>query len=217
MDHSTRARLSEAAPYVVPFAVFAALTIGGPLLGLPPWLTYPLKTVLAAAALIYYSRAYLHEIKPAFNIESVLAGILVFGLWILLDGAYGYIGTSHFNPYEQASGGWVYALIAFRLGGSALVVPVMEELFWRSFALRFVMSPDFRSVPLGKFSWYSFILVSVLFGLEHHEWLSGILAGMVYAALLYRTRNLFDPILAHAVTNLLLGVYVLTTGSWSFW
>jgi hypothetical protein len=111
----------------------------------------------------------------------------------------------------------VYTLIAFRLGGAALVVPVMEELFWRSFALRFLISSDFRSVPLGKFSWYSFIVVSILFGLEHHEWLSGMLAGMIYALVLYRTRNLFDPILAHAVTNLLLGVYVLTTGSWSFW
>ncbi|MFP3929311.1 MAG: hypothetical protein ACLFUP_10425, partial [Desulfobacteraceae bacterium] len=64
MDQSTRARLREAAPYVVPFAVFAALTVGGPFAGIPPWFNYPLKTVLTAAALVWYRRAYLEEIRP---------------------------------------------------------------------------------------------------------------------------------------------------------
>ena len=107
--------------------------------------------------------------------------------------------------------------LAFRLAGAAIVIPLAEELFWRSFALRFLEKSAFKSIPLGQFSWFSFILVSLAFGLEHHRWLPGIIAGLAYAGLLYRTKNLFSPILSHAVTNLLLGVYVLSTGRWEFW
>jgi CAAX prenyl protease-like protein len=98
-----------------------------------------------------------------------------------------------------------------------LVVPLMEELFWRSFAMRFMIRSDFKSVPLGKFSWFSFLIVAIAFGFEHHQWLPGIVAGLVYAGVLYRSKNLFSPILSHAVTNLLLGIYVLSTAKWGFW
>jgi len=64
---------------------------------------------------------------------------------------------------------------------------------------------------------FSFIFISILFGLEHHRWLVGIAAGMIYAGVLYKEKNLFAPILSHALTNLLLGVYVLYTRQWSFW
>jgi len=93
----------------------------------------------------------------------------------------------------------------------------MEELFWRSFALRFFIKSDFNSVPLGQFSWFSFIFISILFGIEHQRWLVGIFAGMVYSGVLYRSKNLFDPILSHTITNFLLGMYVLSTHQWSFW
>jgi len=85
------------------------------------------------------------------------------------------------------------------------------ELFWRSFVLRFAIRSDFKSAPLGQFSWFSFIFVSLLFGFEHDRWLVGIFAGMVYAGVLYRSKNLFDPILSHTITNFLLGFYVIST------
>jgi hypothetical protein len=130
---------------------------------------------------------------------------------------YPQIGHSEFNPYDYASGYGVYFIITFRLIGATLVVPLMEELFWRSFALRFAIKSDFKSVPLGQFSWFSFIFISILFGLEHERWLVGIFAGMVYSGTLYRSKNLFDPILSHTITNFLLGMYVLLTHQWSFW
>jgi CAAX prenyl protease-like protein len=101
--------------------------------------------------------------------------------------------------------------------GATLIIPVVEELFWRSFALRFLIKPDFKSVTLGQFTWFSFLVVSIAFGFEHHRWLPGIVAGMVYAGVLYRSRNLFSPIQAHATTNFLLGIYVIATKQWHFW
>jgi CAAX prenyl protease-like protein len=93
----------------------------------------------------------------------------------------------------------------------------MEELFWRSFLLRYLIQPDFRRVPLGTFTWSSFIISVALFGVEHNQWFAGIVAGLLYTLLLYRSRSLSSCILAHAVTNFLLGMYVLITQEWQYW
>jgi len=172
---------------------------------------------LIAASLIYFWDVYKQEIRFSFRWSAVISGVFVFFVWVLPEGLYPQIGHSEFNSYEQASGNGVYFVIAFRLIGAILVVPFKEELFWRSFALRFAIQSNFKSVPFGQFSWFSFIFISVLFGFEHHRWLVGIFAGMVSAGVLYRSKNLFDPILSHAITNFLLGVYVLLTHQWSFW
>jgi CAAX prenyl protease-like protein len=204
-------------PYIVPFALFAVCIYAAPLFDTSQFFVYPIKTILVAASLIYFWNAYKQEIKFTFSWLAVISGVVVFFIWVLPEGLYPQIGHSEFNPYEQASGYGVYFFIAFRLVGASLIVPIMEELFWRSFALRFAIRSDFKSIPLGQFSWFSFILISLLFGFEHHRWLVGIVAGMVYAGVLYRRRNLFDPILSHAITNFLLGLYVLSTHQWSFW
>ncbi len=204
-------------PYIVPFALYAICVYIPPLFNVSQGLIYTVKTVLVAAGLIYFRDAYKHEISFSFSWLALISGVFVFVVWVLPEGLYPQIGYSEFNPYEQASGYGVYFVIIFRLIGAILVVPLMEELFWRSFGLRFAITSDFKSVPLGQFSWFSFIFISILFGFEHHRWLVGIVAGMVYAGVLYRSRNLFDPILSHAITNFLLGLYVLATHQWTFW
>ena len=204
-------------PYIVPFALFAIFTYMAPIVNISQRLIYPIRTVLVAASLLYFWNVYKQEIRLSFSWLAVISGILVFFTWVLPEGLYPQIGHSEFNPYEYASGYGVCLLIAFRLIGASLVVPLMEELFWRSFALRFAIRSEFKSLPLGNFSWFSFILISLLFGFEHHRWLVGILAGMVYAGILYRRKNLFDPILSHTITNFILGLYVLSNHQWSFW
>ncbi len=204
-------------PYIAPFALYCILIYIPSLFNISQGLIYPIKTVLVTASLIYFWNVYKEEIRFSFNLLAVISGVVVFFIWVLPEGLYPQIGHSEFNPYEQASGYGVYLVIAFRLIGATLVVPLMEELFWRSFVLRYAISSDFKSLPLGRFSWFSFIFVSILFGFEHHRWLVGIVAGMVYAGILYHRRNLFDPILSHAITNFLLGLYVISTQQWSFW
>ena len=189
----------------------------GPLLNISKAFSYPLQTIVVAVSLICYWKVYREEIRFAFDWTAIIVGMVVFFIWILPEGFYPQMGNSEFNPYELAKGGMVYLLMAVRLFGATFVIPLVEELFWRSFALRFLIKSEFKSVPLGQFSWFSFIAVSVAFGFEHHRWLVGIIAGIIYALTLYRTKNLFSPILAHAVTNFLLGVYVMATGKWYFW
>jgi hypothetical protein len=205
-----------AVPYVLPFALFLLLTelarwIPNSLL----WI-YPLKTVIAGGLLLWFRKAY-NEVKLEFSWLAIAVGILVFVLWIPLYGGYLLLSEPEIvNPYELA-GAWALPWIAIRLFGSAVVVPVMEELFWRSFLLRYLVSPDFRQVPLGTFTTSALAISVALFGAEHNQWFAGMVAGLLYTLLLYRTKSLFSCIIAHAVTNLLLGVYVLMTGQWQYW
>ena len=185
------------------------------------YIFYPLKIVLISIVLIGFWRNY-SEIRERPLLKELLlsavAGAAVFVLWINMDWPFAATGGAEgFNPYIHMSGTVVWALIGMRLFGASIVVPVFEELFWRSFIIRYIIDNDFLKVPLGAFTWTSFIVASLFFGLEHHLWLAGIVAGVVYTLLLYRTKKLLCPIVSHGVTNLLLGIYVLQTGSWHLW
>ena len=108
--------------------------------------------------------------------------------------------------------------IAVRVLESAVLVPVVEELFWRGWVMRWAIRSDFESVPVGRYTAVSFWAVAVLFASEHGPyWDVGLIAGVAYNWWCVRTRNLADCVLAHAVTNALLAGYVLLSGQWQYW
>ncbi len=203
-------------PYVVPFIVFLVLTYAGSWLPHGTYILYPIKTLVVGALLYYYRKSY-PEITVNFSWIAPLVGILVFVIWVLPEGKYPQIGSSEFNPYTFGKGWIAYFLIIFRLMGAVIVVPIFEELFWRSFAIRWLINENFTRISIGTFTWFSCIAIVLGFGFEHHRWLVGLLAGIFYNALLYYKKDLFSCIIAHAVTNLLLGIYVLMTQQWIFW
>ena len=138
-------------------------------------------------------------------------------LWILPEGLYPLLGeTTIFDPYLHLSPTQAIVWIGFRLAGAVLVVPIAEEFFWCGFLIPWLVRSDFQTPP-GTFTWISFLITSSLFAAEHAEWLVGLMAGIAYNLLWYRTRSLKACILAHGVTNLGLGVWVLATAQWSFW
>jgi len=104
-----------------------------------------------------------------------------------------------------------------RWAGAALVVPVMEELFWRSFLMRWIDSPRFELVPPQRVTLRAIALSTFVFMLAHTLWLAAIAAGLVYAWLYVRTGKLWVAVIAHAVTNTLLGAWVIATGNWGYW
>ncbi len=220
---------------VAPFALFMTFVgleealrflTGKGLLEISPQVVqglYPVKALAVALVLFLFPGSY-DEInmrdlaKPLALMLSVAAGLAVFAFWVRLDLPWATIGKpAGFDPNIYTDGSVRSVMTAFRLFGAVLVVPVMEELFWRSFLIRYIVSPDFSKVPVGHVTWPSFLVTAVLFGLEHNLVVAGILAGIVYNALLCHTRSLSSCILAHAVTNLALGIYVLTAGRWYFW
>lgn len=190
--------------------------------GVPLWM-YPVKITFVTALLIYYWSEYTELKEKVFlNRQEVVltvgVGVLVYLAWVRIDFSWarqGEVGEGY-NPFKVSNElGFLYA--GLRLTGAALIVPVMEELFWRSFILRYTISPDFLSVKLGKFTLMSCLVTVVLFGIEHNLWLAGMMAGLAYNLLLYKTKRLWPCIVAHGVTNLILGGHVLISGEWYWW
>lgn len=121
-----------------------------------------------------------------------------------------------YNPTDEA-GQIDWLMVSFRIAGAALVVPIMEELFWRSFVQRWVQTPDFLALDPAQIGLKALLIASALFAIEHTQWLAGLIAGLAYGWLYISTRNLWSPIVAHAVTNGVLGIYAVTTHQWRFW
>lgn len=185
------------------------------------WL-YPLRILLVFITLLYFWPAYteLHTkiwMSWAELMWTILVGVVVYGLWVRLDWSWAMQGEAPgYNPF-QAGVRFGAVLAGLRLCGAAVVVPLMEELFWRSFLIRFLIKSPYTSVPLGTFTPLSFVGSVILFGLEHHLWLAGIMAGVAYNLLLYKTGRLWPCIVAHALTNLILSIHVLATREWQWW
>ena len=186
------------------------------------WL-YPIQVSFVAALLFFYRKDYIELKEKVFSnagegILAVAVGSFVYFAWVRMDFSWAMQGGAGegYNPFQAGTGVGIF-FAGIRLLGASLIVPFMEELFWRSFIIRYIISPDFRSVPIGKFTLASFLITIILFGVEHHLWLAGIMAGIAYNLLLYRTGRLWPCIVAHAVTNFILGIHVLTTEEWVWW
>jgi CAAX prenyl protease-like protein len=214
---------SSFAGYCVPLFVFG---LGTEIESRLPAEAYPYAYTVKLAAVVVALAAYrwtLRDLRWSTRVvaPSILVGLAVFLQWILLDKwlAYPHLGSRvGFNPYtvfRQPSS--LAAFLLVRLTGLVLVVPVMEELFWRAFLIRYLTDPEFTTVPIGTFSGRAFWLVAGLSGLAHPEWLVAVVASAGYSWLLKRTRSLSACVLAHAVTNAALGAYVLISGDWQYW
>jgi CAAX prenyl protease-like protein len=148
--------------------------------------------------------------------------VAVFAIWVGLDGLYPRLSEpdASWNPGKRYGEGsalaWLY--VVARIGGSSIVVPPLEEVFYRSFLYRVFVKTDFRAMPLGQFHGLSFVVTSAIFGLLHPDrWAAAILCGLAYQWLVIRKNRLGDAMTAHALTNFLLGLWVVWKGAWSFW
>jgi len=208
--------------YIAPFGVFIALRW----LPFPPEWLAPIRFVAVTATLAVFSRRVMPR-RPSFPAGSILLGAAVLVLWIAPDLLWhGYRDSWLFHnaimgvarsslPVHLKSN---LLFITMRVLESAVLVPMLEELFWRGWLMRWAIRADFESVPMGKYTALSFWTVAVLFASEHGPyWEVGLLAGVAYNWWLVRTRNLADCILAHAITNALLAGYVLLFGQWQYW
>ena len=193
---------------ILPFAVYLSFLAVAQIVwwissssGTPPtgtvhiemWL-YPIKTVAVLGLLLFFWPQY-RELKETIvngageAALTVIVGLLVYLAWVRMDWSWAMQGdgtAAGYDPFRAGTGpGIVLAVI--RIFGASIVVPVMEELFWRSFLIRYLINSKFESIPLGTFSLFSFVATVVLFGLEHDLWLAGMMAGVAYTGLLYYT------------------------------
>src|SRR5579883_257666 len=215
------AKSPEAARFI-PFGAFVLLTVLQEQFGPHSiyWF-YTVKTVVGAW-LVWESRPFVQEMRWRVSWEAVTIGILVCVIWVGLDGFYPRLAkldphwtpNKHFGPGSAA--GWFYNTV--HLLGSSIVVPPLEEVFYRSFLYRYFVMVNFLTMPLGQFHALSFVVTSCIFGLLHPDrWVAGILCGLAYQWLVVRKDRLGDAMTAHGITNFLLGVWVIWRHDWSFW
>jgi CAAX prenyl protease-like protein len=215
-------RRHPAVPYIFPFAVFMALLALQQVIAVPVWL----RLFVSLAAILAFSARPLAG-GPSKPLLSVGVGLMVFVLWIGPDVIWP--SWHHMilfdNPIMGHPAGntppasrYDPVFLLFRVLVSVVAVPILEELFWRGWLMRWLINNDFERVPLGAYSPVAFWGVALLFASEHGSfWDVGLLAGIVYNVLMIRTRNLWDCILAHAVTNGALAAYVVLAGQWQYW
>jgi len=181
---------------------------------------YPVQTVLCGALLIWFWREYpMH--RPTSVAFGIGAGVFVFILWISPREFLGFpprlVG---FNPDIFATQPSLYwPTVALRFLRLVVIVPLVEEVFWRGFLLRYLIDEKFDRVPFGTFSWLSFAIVTLFFALSHSkaDWVAALLTGAIYNAVAYRTKSLSTCVLTHATTNLFLGLWIMRTKEWGFW
>lgn len=145
---------------------------------------------------------------------SLAAGFVVGVLWIVTDPA---------GAGQTPLGLWIAGLpvaaflawIVMRAAVAIVFVPIAEELAFRGYLHRALISPKFESVSPAQFSWLAFIVSSALFGLMHQRWLAGMLAGAVYALVMYRSNRISDPIASHMVSNAIIVAWAIAVGQWS--
>lgn len=216
-------RIAPFAAYILFLALDATLSPWVAGMGLDARWLYACRAGAAALLLAWFWRDYAElarpvDVPPGMWAASLLAGLAVFALWIMPYPAWATLGGegAGFSPL-RADGSIDPLLAAVRVSGAALVVPLMEELFWRSCIMRWLEETDFMAVDPSRIGLRSLAITAVLFAVEHDLWLAGLLAGLVYGWLYMVGRNLWVPVLAHAVTNAALGVWVLYAGAWRYW
>lgn len=219
-------RRHPAAAYVGPFVVFMALLAVLPAAPIPERARLIVWLLVPAAAVLWMSRGVL-EFRPSQPVLSVLLGVAVCALWVAPDQLFPgwrqhWLFTNSITGSVKSSLG-ADALadplaLTLRSLRAILLVPVIEELFWRGWLMRWFAKNDFERVPLGTFERSAFLWVAVLFALEHGPfWDVGLATGLIYNWWMVRTKRLSDLILCHAVTNGCLCGFVLATGQWGYW
>ena len=202
----------------MPFiAVLAAGMIATAASGGFEWL-YPLR-VLTAAIVIWHFRSKYSEMNWRFGWFAVFAGLVVFALWLGLDRFSGGRMDSAIGPgLASLSNAGRLTWLAFRIIGAVVTVPIAEELAFRGFLIRRIVSADFESLSARHYTWIALLLSSVAFGLLHGgRWIAGSIAGLIYAAAFVRRGRIGEAVCAHALTNALLAVWVLWSGRWYLW
>jgi len=212
---------SPAAARVAPFVIFLALTACQGKFGAASACWFYFAKTIVGAWLVWEMRPVVLEMRWAVSWEAIFVGVGIFALWVGLDPFYPKFSSKGAtgNPNEvfgqDSTLAWFF--LAVHIVGMTFVVPPLEEVFYRSFLYRYFARQNFLSVPLNKFLPWPFLATALIFGFSHNEWLAGILCGAAFQWLVIRKNRLGDAMTAHAITNFLLGAWIVWKHAWNFW
>ena len=202
----------------------------------PAQWVYPVQVIVTLGFLLRYWKCYRFDWSLKWSLVAVVFGAVGIGFWLLpttLYDAWGMQGEATewlkrlgfaarregFDPgiFEHPAAYW--SSLIMRFVRAVIVVALVEEIFWRGFLMRFLVREDFEKVRIGEFQWKAFLLVAVFFMLVHSmaDWPAAFLCGLVYNFVAVKTGSLAACVVAHSLTNLGLGAYIMATRQWGFW
>lgn len=211
--------------WVGPFAVFIAWIAIDKILPLANPAKEIVRDAVVAASILVFSRHLLPKSAPHW-LASIGVGLAVFVLWIAPDTLFpGWRSHALFQnsvtghiTISIPEGELTPLMLVLRTMRATLLVPVLEELFWRGWLARWMQDTEFFKVPLGTFTPVAFWATAALFATEHGPfWEVGLLCGIIYNLWMRKTRSLGDLMLTHATTNLALSVFVIVGRRWMYW
>jgi len=227
MSEHALTRQYPSLPWIAPFAVFMILLAVGPSLPIPqPWESI-LRVGILVAVLLTISKDVVLSLRVRHALPSVLLGLAVCAMWVAPDQLFP--GWREHWLFQNSITGTVKTTIApseladplvviLRVVRAALLVPILEELFWRGWLPRWIVNNDWQQVPLGTFNGMAFVATAVLFASEHGPfWEVGLLCGFIYNWWMWKTKSLGDLVLVHAVTNAALSGFVMVTKQYAYW
>jgi len=217
VDRSHAEEANATTAFLAPLtATIAVAMITGAFSASMDWL-YPLR-VIAAGAVLWIFRRHYTGLRLAISWRAIAIGGVTFVIWVALVPTNGDLGRAWPEALRAVPVHWAAAWLFIRVIGYVVAAPLVEELAFRAYLTRRIIRSDFQAVPVGLFTWSSFLISSLLFGALHGRlWVAGTIAGMAFALALYHRRALGDAVQAHATTNGLIAVYVFTTGQWALW
>ena len=217
-----------AAAYVAPYVLFLALVEVGARLPAVASVLFPLRVFAPAALLLWFWRRGAFPELRAYHagkgtLADVAAGVAIAALWL---GPYllwpSLARGEPFDP-EMLGADRRGLALGLRLLGFALVTPFVEELFVRSFLLRFAETfqrGDFRSEPIARFAVRGFVTTVLWFTFSHApwEWWVALPTGIAFNLWLYRRGHLMACIVAHAAANAAIWMLVVLSPAplWEF-
>ncbi len=204
----------------------------------PAQFIYPIQTLVALGILIKYWRCYTFNWSWRWGAVGVIFGAVGIGCWLLpttlydsmgltgkTDGWLRWLGVdarrNGFNPglFTDPAAYWIS--LSLRLFRAAVVVALVEEIFWRGFLMRFACDweGDYWKQPFGRANWLSFLVVTGLFTAAHGQldWAAAIVYGSLTYALCVWSKSLGACVIMHATANLLMGLYVMAYGKYGLW
>ena len=206
-------RYRETVAHLLPFAALMLGTIAMSATAPHNQPVYVLKALLVVIALGLCWRSYA-ALRMPVSAEAVIFGLSIGIAWIVSAPAA--TGETPLAVWLAEIGPSLAVLWLIVRGlGTIVLVPVAEELAFRGYLYRRIISPDFHQVSPTALSWLALALSSVLFGILHDRWLAGALAGAVFALVMLRRGRVSDAIVAHATANALIFAWALAAKDWS--
>lgn len=191
-----------------------------------------MQIVVCGGLVFYFRKTYFEHFRLRISPLSVAVGIIGVFLWIGVcypqledqflglfpESLVGNLDRPSFNPFMIKNTTALAIFLIARFGILAVIVPLVEELLVRGWLVRWVQNPSWEDVGYKGLT-MSALFAASIYGIATHpkEMIAAFLWFGLVTWLMVKTENLWDCVVAHAVTNLLLGIYVLWFSQWHLW